>query len=73
MRSVADEAREQSRREVGQLSAEQRIALALRLGERDLELYCGKHGLDRDSGRRRLRRQRQQGRELSACMSLEES
>jgi hypothetical protein len=73
MRSVADEVRERGRRELARLSAEERIALAFRLGELDLELYCGSHGLDRDRGLRQLRRQRQQGRVFSACMSLEES
>lgn len=73
MRSVADEVRERDRRDVARLSVDERIALALRLGELDLELYCGSRGLDRGSGLRRLRQQRQQGRVFSACMSLEES
>ncbi|HLX06489.1 MAG TPA: hypothetical protein VKY89_01365 [Thermoanaerobaculia bacterium] len=70
---MADEVRERDRRDVARLSVDERIALALRLGELDLELYCSGNGLDRGSGLRRLRQQRQQGRALSACMSLEES
>jgi hypothetical protein len=71
MRSVADEVRERDRRDVARLSVDERIALALRLGELDLGLYCSGSGLDRSHGLRRLRQQRQQGRAHSACMSLE--
>jgi hypothetical protein len=73
MRSVADEVRERGRRELARLSAEERIALAFRLGELDLKLFCASHGLDRDRGLRQLRLQRQQGRAFSACKGLEES
>jgi hypothetical protein len=71
MRSVADELREEDRRAVLRLSAEERVALAFRLGERDLEIFCASQGIDRATGLRRLRQRRQQGRLPSACMSLE--
>jgi hypothetical protein len=71
MGSVADEVRERDRQAVQQLSAAERIALAFRLGELDLEIFCASHGLDRGTGLRRLRQRRQQGRTPSACMNLE--
>jgi hypothetical protein len=71
MRSVADEVRERDRRAILRLSAQERLDLAFHLGELDLEAFCASHRLDRESGLRLLRRQRQQGRNRSACMSLE--
>jgi hypothetical protein len=71
MRSVADELRQRDRWAVLRLSAEERVALAFRLGELDLEIFCDSQGIDRATGIRRLRRRRQLGRTPSACMSLE--
>jgi hypothetical protein len=70
MRSVADEVRERDRQAVQRLSAQERVELAFHLGDLDLEAFCASHGLDRASGLRRLRQQRQRGRSRSACMSL---
>lgn len=53
-----------------ELSAAERVELAFHLGELDLQAFCASHGLDRVSGFRCLRQQRQQGRARSACMSL---
>lgn len=69
MRSVAEEVRGRDRA-IQQLSAHERVELALHLGQLDLEAFCASHGLDRASGLHRLRRQRQQGRGYSACMTL---
>jgi len=46
------------------------VALALRLGRRDLEAFrlAHKPPLERDEARRRLERQRQQGRRRSRCV-----
>lgn len=69
MRSVADDLRQRDRDAVLKLSPGERIALALRLGERDLELFCRAQGLDRETAVRVLRRRRQAGRRPSRCMT----
>ena len=69
MRSVADDLREELQEQTLRLSVEERMALALRLGERGLELYRQAHGLDRETALRQLQRQRQVGRTPSKCMS----
>jgi hypothetical protein len=45
------------------------MALALRLGERGLEMFCQASGLDRDAAIREFQRQRQASRTPSKCMS----
>ena len=67
MRSIADELRRDSRRDVERLSPAERIALSLRLGDDDLDLYCRVQGLDREEARRRLRAHRQIGRRPSSA------
>lgn len=69
MQSVADDLRQELEDEVNALSIEERLALILRLGERDLDLYAQANGLDRETARRALERQRQVGRTPSKCMS----
>lgn len=69
MRSVADDLREELQEEVLRLSFEERMALALRLGERGLEMFCQASGLDRETAIRELQRQRQASRTPSKCMS----
>ena len=69
MRSVADDLREELQDEGLRLSFEERMALALRLGERGLELFRQASGLDREAAIRELQRQRQAGRIPSKCMS----
>jgi hypothetical protein len=59
----------QDRAAVGRLTAQERVELALRLGEQDLELFCAARQLDRATGFHLLRRQRQEGRVPSLCMS----
>ena len=51
-----------------QLPPAERIALALRLGDADLNLLCRYRGLDLDEAQRLLERQRQVGRRFSRCM-----
>lgn len=51
------------------LSPEERIELALRLGEEDLELFCRAQGLERREAIRILQRRRQAGRRYSRCMT----
>jgi hypothetical protein len=69
MRSVADDLREEFQEEVLRLPFEERMALALRLGEQGLEMFCQASGLDRHAAIRELQRQRQAGRTPSKCMS----
>ncbi len=69
MRSVADDLREELQEAVLLLSFEERMALALRLGERGLEIFRQASGLDREAALRELQRQRQAGRTPSRCIS----
>ncbi|HKH50037.1 MAG TPA: hypothetical protein VKM72_35745 [Thermoanaerobaculia bacterium] len=69
MRSVADDLREELQEEVLLLPFEERMALALRLGERGLEMFQQASGLDRETAIRELQRQRQAGRTPSKCMT----
>jgi hypothetical protein len=66
---VADDLREELQEEVMRLPFEERMALALRLGERGLEMFCQASGLDRETALREHQRQRQAGRIYSKCMS----
>jgi hypothetical protein len=67
MRSVADDLRRRTIAEVLDLAPAARIALALALGDDDLDLFVRTSGLDRDEARRRLRAQRQIGRAPSVA------
>lgn len=69
MRSVADDLRQRDREAVLKLSPRERIALALQLGERDLELFCRTQGVDRETAIRLLQRRRQAGRRPCRCMT----
>jgi hypothetical protein len=67
MPSVADELRARTSERVLALPVAARIALALALGDDDLDLFLRRRGLDRAAGLRRLRATRQHGRAPSAC------
>jgi hypothetical protein len=69
MRSVADDLREELQDEVLRLSFEERMALALRLGERGLEIFRPATGLDREAAIRELQRQRQATRTPSKVIA----
>lgn len=66
--SVADDLRRREQERVAALSPAERVAEALALGERDLEIQRAKWGLDRSEARREIERVRQQGRRRSRCM-----
>ena len=68
MRSVADDLRAEDRARVMRMTPAERVALALALGERDLELFRAAHGLTREDAMRLLDRQRQVGRLHSRCI-----
>lgn len=57
--------RHRTRLDVQKLAPEDRIALALDLGDDDLGLYCAAHSLDRSTGLRRLQGARRIGRRSS--------
>lgn len=69
MKSVADDLRDELREEMRRLSVDERIQLALRLGEEGLERFRQANGLDRETAIRLLQRRRQAGRTPSKCMS----
>lgn len=69
MKSVADELRAELREELCRLSVDERLELALRLGEEGLELFRQANGLDRETAVRLLQRRKQAGRTPSKCMS----
>lgn len=62
MKSIADELRSETAATVRRMTAAERIALALALGDDDLSLYMRTSGLSRDEALMRLRAQRARGR-----------
>lgn len=62
MKSVADKLRNETAAKVRRMTAADRIALALSLGDDDLLLYMRTAGLNRDEALTRLRAQRARGR-----------
>ena len=65
MRSVADELRLDVMRAVARLTAAERIALALRLGDEDVAFFQMAHGVSEAHARRALARGRAVGRQPS--------
>lgn len=70
MKSVADELRRLDRAALAGLTARERLALALRLGARDLEAFrlAQTVALTPTDADRILRRRRQQARRPSRCL-----
>jgi hypothetical protein len=66
MRSVADTLRDRTSEAVMRLAVPDRIALALALGDADLDLYVSASGLTRGEALARLRAQRARGRTISS-------
>ncbi len=69
MASMADDVRQATQAAVLSLSVEERLTLALRLAEADVDIYCAAHGTTREDARRVFRRQRQAGRVPSLVMT----
>jgi len=65
--ALADDLRRESSARVALLTPEERLALAFRLGDDDLDLYRAPRGLPREAARRQIQRQRQNGRRRSGC------
>lgn len=73
MRSaLADALRADTRREVANLSPSQRIELAFRLGEEDLERLMAARAYSREEAVRFIARSRQIGRRFSRVASFDE-
>jgi hypothetical protein len=68
MRSVADDLRVSTLAHVRALQPSERVSLALRLGDSDLDAFESASGLDRAAAQVTLRRRRQAGRRTSCCM-----
>jgi hypothetical protein len=62
MRSVADDLRRESMEAAAKLTALERVALALRLGDEDVERYAAVHGTSDQEARAVFRRARAAGR-----------
>lgn len=69
MRSIADELREEERRDARRLSAGERLDRAFRLGEDGLRTFMKATGLERAEAMRELERRRQKGRRASRSIS----
>ena len=52
------------------MTVSERLALALRLGDDDLELFAKARNIDRESASARLRSGRQNGRRPSRCFDV---
>lgn len=68
MRSVADHLRIEEREALLALTPQERVALALALGERDFEIFRRARKLSRREAARVLEQQRQAGRRRSRCL-----
>jgi hypothetical protein len=67
MRSVADDLRDEQIREMLKLTPGERIELALRLGQRAVEVYMAANRVDRQTAIAALRRAGNAGRTPSKC------
>lgn len=68
MESVAGSLSRSAAAAVRAMTPVERLGLAFRLGEEDLESFRATHGLDRRSATRLLERRRQATRQPSACL-----
>jgi hypothetical protein len=68
MRSIGDDLRDEDDARVARMTPAERVRLAHSLGEANLTLFQRAHHLDRAAARRRLERERQNGRAASSCM-----
>lgn len=67
MKSVADDLRREQITRLSTLTAAERIALSVRLGEEAARTYAHLNGVSVTEAKRALQRQRQVGRRPSAC------
>ena len=70
MRSkVAEELRHEQIEDMRRLSIAVRVALALALGQRDLEVFMAFQKVDRETAIQAIQREHQLGRRFSRCMN----
>jgi hypothetical protein len=67
MSSVAEQLRDELRERFARLSLQERLALVLELGRRDVEMYSSARCVDRTTAVNVMRAARQAGRRPSAC------
>lgn len=72
MKSIADQSRQETSIAALEMTASERISLALRLGEQAVDLYASANKVSREEARRILRRNGQIGRRYSAVASAED-
>ena len=68
MSTVARKLREEDRQRLSRMTAQERLAEALALGETAIAEYAAAHGLDTEEARRQLERSSQAGRRFSRVM-----
>ena len=69
MRSkVAEELRKETDDAVRAMSADERLALAFRLGDEAIETFALARGISHDEARRLLQKEKRQGRRYSRCI-----
>jgi len=73
MKSVVDALREEQTATLRALSCDERVDLALRLGDDDLASYCARALLGREAALQQVRMRRQNGRRPSRAASGESS
>ncbi len=71
MTSLANTLREEQLEEMRRMATSERLALALRLGDDDLELFSSARNIDRQKAAARLRQGRQLGRRQSHCFDFD--
>lgn len=69
--SSPEELRDDSRADVRRLTPDERVRLALQIGERGIQFFMSAHGLDRREALRRMRASRTLGRTPSRCLEGE--
>jgi len=67
MRSILDDLRDESRRDLARRTPLERIELALRLGDDDVALVCAGRAVSGQEAKRLIARSRQRGRHVSAA------
>ena len=67
MSTLAAYLRDRTADDVRRLSPDERVQLALALGDDDLRLYCAASGIATEDARRRVRANRQAGRRPSGA------
>lgn len=70
MSALAEHLRQRVRNDVQRLSPDERIKLALALGDDDLRIFCEASGDTPSTASRRLAATRQVGRRVSLCASV---